>query len=249
MRILIVDNNVELCEVLQQFLSTHEDFSVVGTCHDGEQALTEIDRLQPDLILLDITMPYLDGLGVLEALKGMNLETKPKVFVITAFGSDRLLSRLLALGADYFLVKPFRLEILVERLREFACSPSPIVLNEDAPAEEAPFTLEQKVTQILSNMGVPPHFKGFAYLRDAVLMYMKEGYYGGALTKEAYPALAEKYRTTMSGVEAGIRNALAAAWEHGNKEYIKKLCEPYCSDRMPTNSLIIARIVEGSLGL
>lgn len=249
MRILIVDNNVELCQVLQQCLSAHEDFEVVGVAHDGEQALTEIQRLEPDLILLDITMPCLDGVGVLEALKSMQLAKKPKVFVITAFGSDRLLSRLLALGADYFLVKPFRLDILMERLQEFSGSSSGVLIDEAALSLENGLTIDQKVTEILHRMGVPPHFKGFAYLRDAVLMYVKEGYYAGGLTKEMYPALAKKYQTTMSGVEAGIRNALAAAWEHGNTEYIKKLCEPYCDNRMPTNSLIIARIVEGSLSM
>jgi len=82
----------------------------------------------------------------------------------------------------------------------------------------------------LHKMGVPPHLKGFAYLRDAVILYLREGYYAGGLTKEMYPALAEKYKTTMSGVEAGIRNALAAAWKHGNTEFIRKLCEPYCED-------------------
>lgn len=249
MRILIVDNNVELCQILQQYLTSHDDFDVVGMAHDGEQAISDIQRLKPDLILLDITMPYLDGLGVLEALRSMELGKKPKVFVITAFGSDRLLSRLLALGADYFLVKPFRLDILLERLREFACTSTGVVHREEAVTQEAPMTIEQRVTEILHRMGVPPHFKGFAYLRDAVLMYMKEGYYAGGLTKEMYPALAEKYNTTMSGVEAGIRNALAAAWEHGNPEFIRKLCEPYCEDRMPTNSLVIARIVEGSMSL
>lgn len=249
MRILIVDNNVELCQILHQFLDSHGDFEVVGIAHDGEQALKEIQRLEPDLVLLDITMPYLDGLGVLEALKTMQLGKEPKVFVITAFGSDRLLSRLLALGADYFLVKPFRLEILVERLREFSAASANMILDEEALAQEPPLSVDQKVTQILHKMGVPPHLKGFAYLRDAVILYLREGYYAGGLTKEMYPALAEKYKTTMSGVEAGIRNALAAAWKHGNTEFIRKLCEPYCEDRMPTNSLIIAKIVEGSLGL
>ena len=249
MRILIADNNVELCRVLQQFLSTHEEFDVVGIVHVGEQALEKIQDLEPDVILLDITMPYLDGLGVLESLKTLKLHTKPKVFVITAFGSDGLLSRLLALGADYFLVKPFRLEVLVERLKQFSSNDTSVIVDEEALSQETPLTAEQRVIEILHKMGVPPHFKGFAYLKDAVLMYMKEGYYAGGLSKEMYPALAEKYRTTMSGVEAGIRNALAAAWENGNTEFIKRLCEPYCEERMPTNSLIIARIVEGSLGV
>lgn len=249
MRILIVDNNVELCCVLQQYLDEQQDLEVVGLAHDGEQALTQLQTLEPDVMLLDITMPYLDGIGVLERLQSLNLTRRPKVFVITAFGSDSLSSRLMALGTHYFLVKPFRLEILVERLRQFSGDTPRVILDEYAPTREKSISWEQKVTQVLHNMGVPPHFKGFSYLKDAVLMYLENGYYAGGLTKEMYPALAKKYHTTISGVEAGIRNAVMAAWEHGNTEFIKRLCEPYCVDRMPTNSLIIAKIVEGSQSL
>ena len=93
-------------------------------------------------------------------------------------------------------------------------------------------------------MGVPPHYKGFSYLKEAVLMYSDDGYFAGGLTKELYPTLAKKYHTTASGVEAAIRNAVVAAWENGNREFIRKLCEPYCRERMPTNSLIIAKVSE-----
>lgn len=246
MRILIVDNNVELCQVLKHFLDKQQDLEVVGLAHDGEQALTQIQATEPDVVLLDITMPYLDGLGVMERLHTLNNQKRPKVFVITAFSSDSLLGRLMALGADYFMVKPFRLEILAERLRQFSSDGHEIVLGEEAVTTDCTLTIDQRVTKILHEMGVPPHFKGFSYLKDAVLMCMENGYYAGGLTKEMYPALAKKYHTTSSGVEAGIRNAVVSAWEHGNTAYIKKLCEPYCDTRMPTNSLIIAKIVEDS---
>ena len=246
MRILIVDNNVELCQVLQHYLDKQQDLEVVGLAHDGEQALTRIEELEPDAMLLDITMPYLDGLGVMERLKTLEIKKKPKVFVITAFSSDNLLGRLMALGADYFLVKPFRLDVLAERLRQFSFDSSKILIPEHAAAIDSKESLEQRVTRVLHNMGVPPHFKGFSYLKDAVLMCLENGYYAGGLTKEMYPALAKKYNTTISGVEAGIRNALVAAWEHGNTDFIKQLCEPYCDERMPTNSLIIAKLVEDS---
>ena len=213
MRILIADNNVELCQVLQQFFALHDDLEVVGAAHDGEQALREIQRLEPDLVLLDITMPYLDGIGVLEALKAVSLRKEPKVFVITAFGSDHLLSRRLALGAVYFLGKPFRLESLLERLRQFSSAPGKMIVGQEAAAEDGPLSMDHKVAQILHKMGVPPHFKGSAYLRDAVLMYLEEGYYAGGLTKVRYPALALMYISTLSGVVAVFRNALAAAWK------------------------------------
>ena len=149
MRILIVDNNVELCLALQDYFDTQHDLEVAGLAYDGEQALSKIKELQPDVVLLDITMPYLDGLGVIERLQTLSLQRKPKVFVITAFGTDNLLARLMALGADYFLVKPFKLEILAQRLREFAQSSKEMIASETASALESRLTTDQKVTQLL----------------------------------------------------------------------------------------------------
>lgn len=246
MRILIVDNNVELCQVLEEYLNCQSDLEVVGLAHDGEQALVQVESLEPDVMLLDITMPYLDGLGVLERLRTRSVKKKPKVVVMTAFGNDSLISRLTYLGADYFMIKPFRLEILAERVRQFSTDNHAIATAEMAVSADTTLTNSQRVTKLLHSMGVPPHFKGFSYLKEAVLMWMQDDYLGGGLSKEMYPALAKKYDTTVSGVEAAIRNAVVAAWEHGNTEFIKKLCGPHATDRMPTNSLIIAKIAEGS---
>lgn len=248
MRVLVVDNNVELCKVLEDYFDTQLDLDVVGMAHDGEEAMSLIQSLEPDVVLLDITMPYLDGLGVMERLQTLGLKKRPKVVVITAFGTDNLLARLMSLGADYFMIKPFQLEILAQRLREFAATSKEVVALEGAAALDARTSADQTVLRLLHDMGVPPHYKGFSYLKDAVLMYTDEGYFAGGLTKEIYPALAKKYRTTASGVEAAIRNAIVAAWEHGNTGFIRRLCEPYCEERMPTNSLLIAKIAEECLG-
>ncbi|MDI9485744.1 MAG: sporulation transcription factor Spo0A [Bacillota bacterium] len=248
MRVLVVDNNVELCKVLEDYFDTQLDLDVVGMAHDGEEAMSLIQSLEPDVVLLDITMPYLDGLGVMERLQTLGLKKRPKVVVITAFGTDNLLARLMSLGADYFMIKPFQLEILAQRLREFAATSKEVVALEGAAALDTRTSADQTVLRLLHDMGVPPHYKGFSYLKDAVLMYTDEGYFAGGLTKEIYPALAKKYRTTASGVEAAIRNAIVAAWEHGNTGFIRRLCEPYCEERMPTNSLLIAKIAEECLG-
>ena len=243
-RILVVDNNVELCRVLQAYLDAEHDLEVVGIAYDGEQALTQIQSLEPDVVLLDITMPHLDGVGVLERLHTLDLRRKPKILAITAFSTDGLLAHLMALGADFFLVKPFKLDILAQRLRQFAQADPKMAALEEAPTSETRLTADQRVTRLLHTMGVPPHYKGFSYLKEALLMYSDDGYFAGGLTKELYPTLAKKYHTTASGVEAAIRNAVVAAWENGNREFIRKLCEPYCRERMPTNSLIIAKVSE-----
>ncbi|NLJ74697.1 MAG: sporulation transcription factor Spo0A [Firmicutes bacterium] len=244
MRILIVDNNVELCEVLREFFETQEDLTVVGEAHDGERALCMIEDLEPDVVLLDITMPYLDGLGVLERLNTLNISKRPRIIVLTAFGKDDLISRMTDLGVDYFILKPFHLEVLAERVRQFSCCTDMVEGMQEKANSMSRTSTELSITRLLHKMGVPPHYKGFAYLREAVMMCVGEGYMGGGLTKEMYPALAQKFATTAGGVEAAIRNAVIAAWENGNTDYIRNLCGPHWSDKIPTNSLIIAKMVE-----
>lgn len=244
MKVLIVDNNVELCRVLEEYINKQHDLETIGLAHDGEEALELIKTLQPDVVLLDITMPYLDGIGVLERLGTLNLPRRPKVIVITAFGTDKLILRLQALNPDYFIVKPFRLQVLVERIRQFSEKEGALPLTELAASVEPNVGFKQRITQLLHNMGVPSHYKGFCYLREAALMCVEDGYLGGGLTKEMYPALAKKYGTTSGGVEAAIRNALISAWENGNSAYIRELCGSAQISRVPTNSLIIAKISE-----
>lgn len=244
MKVLIVDNNVELCQVLGEYIDRQHDLQTIGVAHDGEEALKKIQDLQPDVVVLDITMPYLDGIGVLERLKALDLPRQPKVIVITAFGTDRLIYRLQALDPDYFMIKPFRLQVLVDRIRQFSTEDRAQSTAELAAAAEPSVRHKQKITELLHNMGVPSHYKGFSYLREAALMCVEEGYLGGSLSKEMYPALAEKYGTTSGGVEAAIRNAVASAWENGNDTYIRKICGAAKRDRVPTNSLIIAKISE-----
>ncbi len=244
MKVLIVDNNVELCQVLEEYINRQHDLQAIGVAHDGEEALKMIEDLEPDVVVLDITMPYLDGIGVLERLGTLNLSRRPKVIVITAFGTDRLITRMQVLDPDYFMIKPFRLQVLVDRIRQFSTEQEALSAQELAVAAEPSLRHKQKITELLHNMGVPSHFKGFSYLREAALMCVEDGYLGGSLSKEMYPALAQKYGTTIGGVEAAIRNAVSTAWENGNDAYIRKICGSVKNDRVPTNSLIIAKISE-----
>lgn len=249
MDILVVDNNIELCQVLKDFFETQPDLDVVGEAHDGEEALKKIAKLTPDLIILDITMPHLDGLGVLEKMHSLNLQRRPRIIVLTAFGRDDLITRMTDLGVDYFIMKPFNLMVLAERIRQFA-NDSDIGVEHGMETNHHHHMMpstdnkEQRITRILHEMGIPPHLKGFTYLRDAVNMYLANGHLAGGLTKELYPTLANRYDTTAGGVEAAIRNAVIAAWEHGNTEYITEMIGTHRANKVPTNSLIIAKLAE-----
>lgn len=253
LRILVVDNNIELCSVLTEFFDSQPDMESAGQAHDGEEALIKLEELKPDVMILDITMPHLDGVGVLERLQSSGFEPRPRIIVLTAFSRDELVSRLTDLGVDYFIVKPFNLTMLADRVRQLSTEESSQLApcNIGKSQERAKYqakkqneTKEQIIIKLLHDMGVPPHFKGFVYLRDAVIFCENRGYVGGALTKEIYPSLANRYNATTGGVEAAIRNAVVAAWENGNREYISKLCGSHRGGRVPTNSLIIAKLAE-----
>ena len=255
LKILIADNNVGLCETLNAFLGRQEGMQVVGIAHDGEETLELIEEREPDVVLLDITMPHLDGLGVMERLSRLNLVRRPKIIVLTAFGREDIIRRFTDLGADYFVVKPFDLNVLADRIRQFAGEISDNSILREPEVEVSPQTprvtlratvnREAQVTELLHKIGIPAHFKGYNYLRDAVMVVMEEdGLFGGSLTKELYPRLAEKYNTTPGGVEAAIRNAVITAWEHGNRAYLEELTGRTSKGRFPTNSLIIAKLAD-----
>lgn len=261
----MADNNIELVETLESYLNSLPDMEVVGRAYDGEEALAKIERLSPDVVILDITMPHLDGLAVMERLRHMDgVATsdsgrliRPAVIVLTAFGREDVIQRFTELGAQYFIVKPFDLELLAQRIREFGTAQESAA-HDDETAPTVSRTAragdwlgqgqdaEAAITGLLHQVGVPAHFKGYIYLRDAVLMVVRENrMLGGSLTKEIYPRLADKYGTTAGGVEAAIRNAIMAAWEHGNRELLRALTGIGTrDDRLPTNSLMIAKLAD-----
>lgn len=249
-RVLIADNNIELCHMIEEFLNTQEDMEVVALAHDGKEALERMAEVAPDVVVLDITMPNLDGMAVLERMGSLNLNPRPTVIVLTAMGREDIIQRFTDLGAEYFIIKPFDLMLLAERIRQFSAGGGLPLTREIGRRngalkanEDASFT----VTQLLHRMGVPPNFKGYNYLRDGVLMVLRDSQLlGGALTKRLYPELAEKYRTTPGGVEAAIRNAVLACYERGNREFIDELCGQghRAKKSCPTNSMVIAKLAD-----
>ena len=247
-RVLIADNNVDLCVTLQEFLEAEEDIEVCGIAYDGEEALDLLGSLEVDVLILDITMPRLDGMAVLERMESLGLKKRPRVIVLTALSRDDLIQRFTDLGADYFMVKPFDLNLLAERIRQFAHSQGSNASASVSTGKYRPQVIDDEVsiTRLLQEMGVPAHFKGYNYLRDAVRIVLRdEQMLGGSLTKKLYPQLAEKYGSTPGGVEAAIRNAVLAAWESGNRAFLDKLSGGNKrKGRFPTNSMVIAKLAD-----
>jgi len=253
-RVVLADNNRELCKVLAEHIEIQTDIELVGIAYDGLQAIELIQKFQPDLLILDITMPYLDGIGVMERLAELN--EAPKVIVLTAFEQESMVQRLIAMGAVYYMVKPFDTLTLLERIRQFGRQKESYTkesqgLYNPLPAPAKTFSrqqLEMEVTKIFHEMGVPAHFRGYAYLRDAIIMAIQEDDVLGNITKNLYPRIAEKYNSTASGVESAIRHTIEIGWERGNCESFKKMfgTDNYQTEkaRFPTAASFIAKVAD-----
>jgi two-component system response regulator (stage 0 sporulation protein A) len=260
-RVLVVDDNRELVEVLKEYINRQEDMQVIGVAYHGNEALDLIYQDQPDVVVLDIIMPHLDGLGVLEKLQ--RDVQKPRVIILTAFGQESMTQRAVQLGADYFVLKPFDLETLGKRIRQLqgrdnnvknlilpnSGNPVPTPhssVNTFVDTESVSRNLEVEVTRMIHQMGVPAHVKGYQYLRDAIVSVVQEVSLLGAVTKELYPMIAEKYSTTASRVERAIRHAIELAWDRGNIDFMNRFFGYTINvDRgKPTNSEFIAMVAD-----
>ncbi|MDD3839182.1 MAG: sporulation transcription factor Spo0A [Clostridia bacterium] len=249
-KVVIADDNKDFCEIMKEYFVKQEDMEIVGIANDGIEAVNIIMKTKPDIVVLDIIMPHLDGLGVLEKLNSSELISYPKIVVLSAVGQDKITQRAISLGADYYMIKPFDMEIFVQRIREMVNTNSHIVKRKisyfkDNPREESS-SLELEITNMIHEIGVPAHIKGYLYLREAINMVVKNVELLSAITKELYPAIANKFNTTPSRVERAIRHAIEVAWSRGRVDTINKLFGYTVHDEKgkPTNGEFIAMVAD-----
>lgn len=251
--VMLADDNREFTHLLSEFISHQEDMEVVGVAYNGNEVLRFIEnhREVPDVLILDIIMPHLDGLGVLEKLREMNLSVQPQIIMLTAFGQETITQKAVQLGASYYILKPFDMDVLTSRIRQLVTHTS--VITSTMPMTKAnvvplPKTknLDANITSIIHEIGVPAHIKGYQYLREAITMVYNNIEILGAITKTLYPAIAEKYKTTPSRVERAIRHAIEVAWTRGNIDSISFIFgyTINISKSKPTNSEFIAMVAD-----
>ena len=258
--VLISDDNYEFANTLSNFLEKDEDIQVIGMAKDGEEAVSIVKALKPDVALLDVIMPHLDGLGVLEQINAMNLPNPPICIMLSAVGQDKITQKAISLGAQYYIVKPFDISVLIKRIKELkhyipAGSVKPqntMAIREaraqyiDIPEKEQKSEegLEALVTNIIHEVGVPAHIKGYQYLREAIMMVVNNIDIINQITKQLYPEIAKKYHTTPSRVERAIRHAIEVAWGRGEPSVVESIFgyTVSASKGKPTNSEFIAMI-------
>lgn len=252
-QIVIADDNKEFGDILFEYLSSQKDIEVVGVARDGLEACELIAAKSPDIAIVDIIMPHLDGLGVLEKINAISMKKRPLFIILSAVGQDKITQRALALGAEYYIVKPFDMDVLVSRVRQLKESSNSAVIRSDYSMDMKTMhhipvkrNLEVDVTGIMHEIGVPAHIKGYQYLRDAIMMVVKDLDVINSITKQLYPSIAREYNTTPSRVERAIRHAIEVAWGRGQVEAIDALFGFTVSygKGKPTNSEFIAMVAD-----
>lgn len=255
--VFLADDNKDFCDIVSKSFALHDDIEIIGIAYDGLEAYQKIIELKPDVAIIDGIMPQLDGIGVLEKLKTES-DFFPICIMLSAMTSDKMIQRAMDLGAEYYVVKPFDMEIMAKRIRQLKQSVHTTIsagnifskssmasITPIRPAV-APANLESKVTNILHEVGVPAHIRGYHYMREAILMAIDDMDVLNYITKELYPSIAKKCSTTPSRVERAIRHAIEVAWSRGKVDAIDNLFGYTVNTNKgkPTNSEFIALIAD-----
>ncbi len=239
--VFIADSTEEFCSSLQAALAQTEGFRVIGTAGDGETALRRITELKPQVLVLDLMLAKRDGISILKAISAM--DKKPATLVTSGFITDYVASTAVSLGARYLMLKPCEMSVLVERLEEIRGTGEKNV----TPLHRSSKTgIETMVTNIIHEIGVPAHIKGYQYLREAIIIAVNDMDVINAITKVLYPQVAKTFQTTPSRVERAIRHAIEVAWDRGDLDTLQKFFGYTVSNTKgkPTNSEFIALIAD-----
>lgn len=235
-KIYIADTEEELID----YFDKNEEYEVVGVSVDGNQVVSQVKETQPDFLVMEVMLSGIDGFKVLEELKKDMKGTLPKIIFISHLSHSGFVSKAMKEGASYFMVKPVMPENLKERIQDVLKEKG----NEEVDKNEK--QLDEKISNIFISIGIPAHIKGYHFLREAVKLAVEEPEIIGSITKRLYPTIAEKFETSSSKVERGMRHAIEVAWNRGKIENINSLfgLKIYSSNEKPTNGELIALIAD-----
>lgn len=243
LKIVIADEGLEFGQNCAKVFTAY-GMSVILCEKDGRRVIDVIKKEKPDVVLADVFMPNLDILGVLEQLNEIDIKDKPMVMVMSNFDNQRLEKETLTAGASYYFLKPFDMNTVAERIIQLSGwknEKAPIVIRNNTISDPE---LEVMITDIIHQIGVPAHIKGYHYLREAIILSIKNSDIVNSVTKLLYPTVAKNHSTTASRVERAIRHAIEVAWDRGNIDVLNSYFGyTIQNDRgKPTNSEFIAMI-------
>lgn len=252
LNVAIADDNEILLDLLEEIIKSDDELNVVGKARNGEEAYGIIKEKEPDVVLLDIVMPKMDGLCVMNKVKkDSSIKKQPAFIMISAIGQESITEDAFEMGANYYIMKPFDNEVIINRIKRtrdkkvsHRTAEKYMPLEKTIEVKER--NLEADVTSIIHEIGVPAHIKGYQYLRDAIMMSVEDMDMLNSITKILYPTIAKKYQTTSSRVERAIRHAIEVAWSRGKMDTIDELFGYTINTGKgkPTNSEFIALIAD-----
>ncbi|MDY3031287.1 MAG: sporulation transcription factor Spo0A [Clostridia bacterium] len=242
--VVTADDNAEFSEELKEFLRTKPDIEFKAAAQDGAEALGIILDTEPDVVVLDMVMPKLDGLGVLRRIKSAGMKRKPKIIMLSVASLEQNVELAINGGADYFLSKPQPFEAIYDVIESLAGTRVHSSVAAKSPTEEV--DLEALVTECIHELGVPAHIKGYQYIRTAIMMVVQDMDMLNFITKRLYPEIAKFYGTTSSRVERAIRHSIEVAWSRGKPEVMNDIFgyTIHTGKGKPTNSEFIAMVAD-----
>ena len=253
-KLVIADSDDGEGRQLAEYLDQQGDVEVTRICRNGYSTLDAVKELKPDMLLLDLILPGMDGIAVLEDVKA--LEYAPSVIVTSALDNSRMINCACALGADFYMCKPYELHNVHERIVQIGGKQNYSLQNletgnrmnvsESVLCRSSRYSMEAKVTNTIRTLGIPAHIKGYQYLREAIIMSVNNMDMLNSITKVLYPGIAKKFQTTPSRVERAIRHAIEVAWSRGKMDTLDDLFGYTISNGKgkPTNSEFIALITD-----
>lgn len=251
--VAVVDDNEKIVQTICDELSKDNGIKVVGKAKNGEEAYDVIRKNNPDVVILDLIMPKMDGLSLMNKIHNDGTLIKSPFFIITsAISNESVIQDAFGFGAGYYMLKPFEMDMIVDRVKSAKSYNRRIPENKkfvDANEDKRQFmerNIESDVTAIIHDVGVPAHIKGYQYLREAIIMSVNDTEMLNSITKILYPTIAKKYQTTSSRVERAIRHAIEVAWNRGRMDTIDELFGYTINAEKgkPTNSEFIALIAD-----
>lgn len=248
LKIYVADTDEK--KTLANYFAASEKFELVGSSTNGHEVIEDCQSLKPDFLISEVLLSECDGFLVLESLKQSMQKGCPKIIFISNLSHSGFVSKAIKEGASYFMVKPVspqNLEMRIEELSKQAVNSDE--KGEDLKQKQNEKQLDEKISNIFISIGIPAHIKGYQFLREAVKLAVEEPEIIGSITKRLYPAIAEKFETSSSKVERGMRHAIEVAWNRGKIENINTLfgLRIYSSNEKPTNGELIALIADKML--
>ncbi len=242
-QVIILESNEAFARELASHFSTQEGYTICGITDDGAEGVKLIEQHSPAIVVLSLFLKNLDGFTVMETARR---EGRKADFVVMGnFADDKIINRAISLGAKYYLMKPVAAEVVADRVAEIAGEESPLPAREAVERKRAG-SLDERISNIFISIGIPPHIKGYSYLREGIKMAVEDPHIINNVTKGLYPIIGQRFETSASKVERAIRHAIEVAWNRGRIDAVNAIfgARVYIGTEKPTNSEFIALVAD-----